>query len=105
MRKLLAPIFLMPLLTGCGNFGGSLPVYIPTGNPVTDVLVNAAVEEGARFVASKVAPVVLDTVMNDGGSAYDAAVSFVASLFPVPLFFRKEECRTVHGIKICGDKD
>lgn len=45
------------LLAGCAQ----LPVVIPTGNPVTDVIVTVAVEEGTRYVASRLAPALLDT--------------------------------------------
>lgn len=76
MYKLAASALLLLFLTGCAS---PLPVYIPTGNPVTDVLVSAAVEEGARFVASKVVPVVLSTALDDGGVAYSAMTASISS--------------------------
>lgn len=53
-------LMLSLFLTGC--MGSSLPVIIPTGNPITDVLVSAAIEEGARCVAARVVPALLDGV-------------------------------------------
>lgn len=54
MKKLLGIAVLCLALQGCGALvsNGRMPVYIRTGNPVSDVFVSALVEEGARRVAS-----------------------------------------------------
>lgn len=56
MKKIL---LLCLFLQGCAT----LPVYIPTGNPITDVIVTAAVEEGVRYaVANQIAPALFGPV-------------------------------------------
>ena len=49
------PLLLAMLLTGCAQ----LPPVIPTGNPLTDMLVNVVVEETARAVITDSMPDVL----------------------------------------------
>ena len=61
MKKVLSLAVLCAALSGCGPLiGNSLPVIIPTGNPITDVLVSAAIQEGARYVAARAVPALMD---------------------------------------------
>lgn len=72
MRRTLVLLVMAFSLSGCGMMtSGGLPTIIPTGNPITDVLVSAAVQEGAKVLAENVVP----ALMGDTGAA-------VAALMP-----------------------
>lgn len=65
MKRTLVVMAMACLLSGCGgllNTRSSL--IIPTGDPVTSVLVGALVQEGATYVAQAVVPAVLDGVLS-----------------------------------------
>lgn len=70
-----AIILLACLLSGC-----AVPTAIPTGNPLTDMLVNVALEETARVI-----------VTNQAGS-------LLARLSPEPQCQRGRS-----GVLYCGD--
>lgn len=72
MTRLL--LFLCLLLPGC-----AMPTVIPTGNPITDIVVNVALEEAMRPV-----------ITGEAGN-------LLSSLSPEP------KCRRVRDMVFCGD--
>lgn len=83
MRKLLIVVIMAASLCGCAN----LPLaYIPTGNPVTDVLVTAMVQEVGGAIASEII-----------GGGISRSISRLLS--------PKEDCRRIHNMVFCGDWD
>lgn len=82
MRKLLA-FFLIAIQCGCA---GAMPAYIPTGNPVTDVLATAAVYELGGALTRE--------ILGTG----DCGGYSLAALMPA-----RQQTRTVRGIKFIGE--
>lgn len=74
--------FLPLFLAGCAS---AYPVYVPTGNPVSDVAVNMAIQEGATALLKSNKRNLMS--MSDGRSPY--------------------ECRkitVVRGVRFCDDE-
>lgn len=81
MRNRLYVFCLICLLCGCA----AAPTYIPTGNPVSDVVVNMAVQEGAMAILKSNRRNIMSMI--DGRSQY--------------------ECRkitVVRGVAFCDDE-
>lgn len=91
MSKFAVSLSLILFLSGCSLYGNSVPTVIPTGNPVTDVLVGALVQEGAQALAH--------AVVADGapalGSMFGSYARDGCRLGPsVPL--ESDDCRIIY---------
>lgn len=71
MKRMLLVVILCCLLGGgCAGslFGGSSGgLVIPTGDPVSGAILGIVVETGARYLAEKLVPGVVDGVLDGGG--------------------------------------
>lgn len=95
MRKYLCGVvvFIFLCLTGCAGTGRIM--FISTGNPVSDVLVNAMIEEGIAQVGSKFAS---DLIA-------EQKPNFLAFLDGGERKCRNPEIDYRSGVRFCGDWD